>query len=155
MASAPSHTDLRSTEWLSGCSSSYRRPLIERHRFDTALQGYSMMEDLDLSYRVGRETRLVVQPKAQLLHRRSSKNRFSAERYHRALTIHQRWFIEKHFDSTVARMAYWWSTLGRALALLTSSAARARSALRGVLRGIEMVWTRNHPLLRRAPNDEE
>jgi GT2 family glycosyltransferase len=145
-SSAPSHTDLRSTEWLSGCSS-YCRSLLETHRFDDALQGYSMMEDLDLSYRVGRETRLVVHPKAQLLHRRSQKNRFNAERYHRALTVHQRWFVEKHFDSTGARMAYWWSIVGRALALLTASAPTRMAALRGLCTGIARVWSRDHPLL--------
>jgi len=125
---APSDSSLRPTEWLSGCSSSYRRSLLERHRFDDALEGYSMLEDLDLSYRVGR--------------------------YHRALTVHQRWFVEKHLGHATSRMAYWWSTLGRALALLTSPAPEGRAALRGLLRGVHTVGTRAHPLLRRDASAE-
>ena len=150
----PSAPDLRSTEWLSGCSSTYRRALLDRHRFDDTLTGYSMLEDLDLSYRIGQGSRLVVQPEAQLLHRRSPRNRFDAEQYHAALTVHRRWFIEKHFGNLRSRAAYWWSTMGRALALLTSSASHARSALRGLLQGARLVWNRQSPLLRRAASDD-
>ena len=145
--SVPPDTDLHSTEWLSGCSSTYRRALLDRHRFDDALTGYSMLEDLDLSYRIGQVSRLVIQPEAQLLHRRSPRNRFDAEQYHAALTIHRRWFIEKHFGNLRRRAAYWWSIVGRALALLTASAPTRMAALRGLCTGIARVWSRDHPLL--------
>jgi GT2 family glycosyltransferase len=102
--SIPDDESLRSTEWLSG-TSSYRRSLLEHHRFDKALEGYSMLEDLDFSYRVGQETRLLVQPSARLLHRRASTNRFDAEHYHRALTIHKRWFLDKNLRTCLADYA--------------------------------------------------
>lgn len=137
---------LRETAWLSGCSSSYRRPLLDRHRFDEQLTGYSMLEDLDLSYRIGQDASLVVNPKAQLFHRRSKRNRFDAEQYSHALTVHRRWFVEKHFGGT-GTILYWWSLIGRLLALLTSSSPSHRAALKGLLRGIRTVWMRSHPLL--------
>jgi GT2 family glycosyltransferase len=137
---------LRDTEWLNGCSS-YRRSLLNQHRFDAALTGYSMLEDLDLSYRIHQQARLVVQPEARLTHRRSLSNRFDAERYSHALTVHRRWFVEKHFDDLGARGAYWWSLVGRLLALLTSSDPNRTAALRGFLRGVQTVLTRDHPLL--------
>ena len=147
-----SNDTLLPTEWLSGCSSSYRRRLLEEHRFDEALTGYSMLEDLDLSYRVGQSNPLVVAPSAQLLHRRAAQNRPNPEQYHYALTVHRRWFVEKHFGSRRARLAYAWSLVGRLLALCTS-AAPARAALRGLLRGVATVCTRQHPLLcAPAPN---
>lgn len=138
---------LRKTEWLSGCSSSYRRTLMERHRFDEVLTGYSMLEDLDLSYRIHQQARLVVQPEARLTHRRAPRNRFDAERYGRALTVHRRWFVEKHFDTPSARLAYWWSLVGRLLAILASSDRHRPAALRGLLRGVRTVLSRDHPLL--------
>ena len=147
--SVPDDESLRSTEWLSGCSSSYRRSLFEHHRFDKALEGYSMLEDFDFSYRVGQETRLLVQPSARLLHRRASTNRFDAERYHRALTIHKRWFLDKNLSHPLARVSYWWSTVGRTLALLMSSDSDSPAALQGLLHGVHAVWHRDHPLLRR------
>ena len=142
-------TGLRATEWLSGCSSSYRRAVFDRHRFDPALTGYAMLEDLDLSYRIGQETNLVVQPKAGLFHRRSPRNRWDAEHYAHALTVHRRWFVEKHFDGAWARAAYWWSLFGRLLAVTTSSDPQRDAALRGLFRGIRTVLTRDHTLLRR------
>ncbi len=139
---------LRDTEWLNGCSS-YRRPLLDQHRFDEILTGYSMLEDLDLSYRIHQQSRLVVQPEARLTHRRSPRNRFDAERYGHSLTVHRRWFVKKHFGDLGSRLAYGWSLLGRLLALLTSSNPNSSVALRGLLRGIRTVLTRNHPLLAR------
>ena len=139
---------LRETEWLSGCSCSYRRAVLDATRFDERLVGYSMLEDLDLSYRISRDAPLVVQPRAQLFHRRSSLNRPDVEQYSRALTVHRRWFVEKHFDSVRSRGAYWWSVLGRLLAVSLSRRPHRTAALRGLLRGIRTVWTRNDSLLR-------
>ena len=141
-------TGPRATEWLSGCSSSYRRSLLDRHRFEPALTGYAMLEDLDLSYRVGQDARLMVEPAARLVHRRAPRNRWDAERYAHALTVHRRWFVEKHFGGASSRAAYWWSLVGRLLAVATSSDPQRDAALRGLLRGIRTVWTRDHPLLR-------
>jgi GT2 family glycosyltransferase len=106
-----------------------------------------MLEDLDLSYRIHRQARLVVQPEARLLHRRSSRNRLDAARYGHALTVHRRWFVEKHFDTPGARLAYWWSLVGRLLAILASSDDHRSAALQGLLRGVRTVLSRDHPLL--------
>ena len=144
---ADASSGLRTTAWLSGCAS-YRRPLLEQHRFDRALTGYSMLEDLDLSYRIHQQTRLVVQPRARLTHRRASRNRLDAERYSYALTVHRRWFVEKHFAASSARLAYWWGLVGQLLAILTSSSPSRPAALRGLIRGVRTVLARDHPLLR-------
>ena len=150
-AQRPSPNDdstLRNTEWLSGCSSSYRRNLLEQHPFDETLTGYSMLEDLDLSYRIHRQAPLVVQPEARLIHRRAPRNRLDTKRYGRALTVHRRWFVEKHFGDLLSRGAYWWSLVGRLLAILTSSSPSRTAALQGLIRGIRTVLTRDHPLLK-------
>jgi GT2 family glycosyltransferase len=141
-------SSVRETEWLSSCASSYCRTLLDRHRFDSALTGYAMLEDLDLSYRIHQDARLVVVPTARLTHRRSARNRFDAERYSHALTVHRRWFVEKHFGDARARRAYWWSQVGRLLALLASSNPHRTAALQGLLRGLRTVLRRDHPLLR-------
>ena len=139
-------SDLRDTEWLNGCSS-YRRSLLNQHRFDKALTGYSMLEDLDLSYRIHQQARLIVEPEARLTHRRSGRNRLDAEQYNYALTVHRRWFVKKHFNNVTSRLAYWWSLVGRLLAITASSAPHRTAARRGLLRGLQTVLTRNHPLL--------
>lgn len=140
-------SSLRETEWLSTCSSSYRRSFLDRHRFDESLTGYSMLEDRDLSYRISQEARLVIQPQARLYHRLSPRNRYDTERHVYSRVVHRRWFIEKHFSGIIPRLAYWWSLLGRFLATAISSDSRRNAALRGLRRGARTVWTRSHSLL--------
>lgn len=149
-AQSPSTEDdaaLRDTEWLSGCSSSYRRSLLERHRFDETLSGYSMLEDLDLSYRIRQEARLVVHPNACLRHRRASGGRPDTEQYAYTETVHRRWFVERHFDGVGERWAYWWSRVGRFLAVARLPRSDRMDTLRGLGRGLWTVLTRDHPLL--------
>lgn len=138
---------LRETEWLNGCST-YRRTLLDRHRFDEGLTGYSMLEDLDLSYRISRHTRLVVQPQARLLHRRSPCNRLPTKRYSYTLAVHRFWFVEKNLDTLPCRLAFWWSMLGKLIILLVTFHPDRDAALRGFLRGLRATWVRDHELLR-------
>ncbi len=48
------------TEWLPTTASVWRREIFDGHRFDEWYSGYSYLEDLDFSYRVGRVYRLAV-----------------------------------------------------------------------------------------------
>lgn len=147
---------LQPAEWLSTCASTYRRTVFSRHRFDPDVEGPSpRLEDLDFSFRVAQDGPLAVHPSAACVHRRSSQNRRRTAARVRERTVRRYWFVEKNLGHYANRLAYWWSLLGRFFVLLVSSHPDRAPALRGVLRGIEMVWTRNHPLLRRAPNDEE
>jgi GT2 family glycosyltransferase len=142
--STPSVTQ---TEWLSGCSCSFRRSLLEEHRFDNSLEGYSMLEDLDLSYRISRTAPLYVIPEARLVHHRSPVNRKDAEDYMYHQIVHRRWFVEKNLGRAFHRAAFWWATLGQALATRSSSRPEARAAYRGLVRGVRAVLRRDHPLL--------
>jgi GT2 family glycosyltransferase len=142
--SAPSVTQ---TEWLSSCSCSFRRSLLEEHRFDNSLEGYSMLEDLDLSYRISRTAPLYVIPEARLVHHRSPINRKVAEDYMYHQIVHRRWFVEKNLGRACHRAAFWWATLGQVLATRSSSRPEAHAAYRGLVRGVRTVLRRDHPLL--------
>ena len=119
-------------EWLVGCSCVYRRALLERHRFDERLEGYSLDEDLDLSYRIGREAALVVEPGAVLVHHRSFSNRTSVRRAAHDAVVHRYWFLEKNLRQPLRKPAFWWSVLGRVLAAATSHHPGARAVLADV-----------------------
>ena len=134
-------------QWLNGCAS-YRRAVLENTRFDPALSGYALGEDLDFSYRIGKAWKLAVVPQAQLVHHASEKNRYDAARFGRTRVIHQRWFMEKNIRHPLRKPAFWWSIVGRLLAVLTSDDKRKWAASRGLRQGIRTVWQRDHPLLR-------
>ena len=135
------------TEWLSTCSSVYRRALLERHRFDPAVPG-ALLEDRDLSYRISREARLVVEPQARLVHHRSERGRPDVRSYAYLDTVQRYWFVEKNVRSPLGKAAFWWSILGRVLAILASQMPEKDAALDGLRQGVRAVWTRDDPLLR-------
>ncbi|MGZ5513688.1 MAG: glycosyltransferase family 2 protein [Candidatus Aminicenantales bacterium] len=56
------------TEWLPSGASVWRRDVFSRFRFDEWFDGYSYLEDLDFSYRVGRASRLAVVAPARYRH---------------------------------------------------------------------------------------
>jgi GT2 family glycosyltransferase len=140
-------TERTRTEWLSTCSSVYRRALLERHRFDPAVPG-ALLEDRDLSYRISRAAPLVVEPQARLVHHRSERNRPDVRSYAYLDTVQRCWFVEKNVRHPLGKAAFWWATLGRALAILTSDASEKDAAFEGLWQGARAVWQRNHPLLR-------
>ncbi|WP_456427416.1 glycosyltransferase family 2 protein [Rhodocaloribacter sp.] len=138
----------RPVQWLSGCSCAYRRTLLDVHRFDDRLEGYALDEDLDLSFRLGREARLVVDPRAMLFHHVSPVGRDALERRAHDALVHRYWFLEKNLRSPLRKPAFWWSVFGKLLVAGLSSHPDARDALRGRLRAVRTLLRREHYLLR-------
>jgi glycosyltransferase involved in cell wall biosynthesis len=56
------------TDWLPSGASVWRREVVRRFRFDEWFDGYSYLEDLDFSYRVGRAYKLAVVAPARYRH---------------------------------------------------------------------------------------
>jgi GT2 family glycosyltransferase len=56
------------TDWLPSGASVWRREVVRDYRFDEWFGGYSYLEDLDFSYRVGRTYKLAVVAGARYLH---------------------------------------------------------------------------------------
>ncbi len=136
------------TEWLSGCSATYRRAVLERFRFDDRLEGSAPFEDWDFSYRVGAAWRLVVEPRARLVHRVSPVSRLRAAAYAREYTVHHHWFVTKNIRHPLRKPAFWWATLGRLLAAAFSAKPYGGAVLKGRLSGAKAVLQRTHPLLK-------
>ncbi len=99
-------------EWLNGCSMSFRITVFDEATFDDSLQGYSMGEDYDFSFRVSRTHKLVVEPAATCIHHLTPTMRGSARTHARQATeATHRWVIA-HKELGMSPVAFWWSTLG-------------------------------------------
>jgi len=61
------HKGLALTNTLPGVVA-YRKSIWSEYRFDEALTGHSLGEDIDLSYRVGKKRKLVIDTRAHCLH---------------------------------------------------------------------------------------
>jgi GT2 family glycosyltransferase len=55
--------------WLSTCSCAYRKRVFDQYGFGQAFVGYSFMEDVELSARIGRRYRLLQATRARLHHK--------------------------------------------------------------------------------------
>jgi GT2 family glycosyltransferase len=65
-------------DMLIGCNMVIRRKFLEKERFDEWFTGYSYREDVDLTYRVSRQTQIVMIPEAKLYHHCSPEARISS-----------------------------------------------------------------------------
>jgi GT2 family glycosyltransferase len=107
-----SATERRPTQWLSGCSMSYRREVFDRELFDEGLAGYALGEDIDMSIRVGRHGRLVHEPRARIVHHVSAAERWPDARFFRTEIAHRQRRVARSFAGE--RMtAFWWSVAGQ------------------------------------------
>lgn len=119
-----------SVQWLSGCSMSFRTEIVRRLRFDEALRGYALMEDVDFSFRAGRVGRLVLEPRARLVHTLSRLGRWHGPSRHRAGVCRRGWFVEKNLPRWCL-IPFWWSVFAGAVVQCgVALAKRERGGLR-------------------------
>lgn len=136
-------TAVREVEWLSGCCMSYRRHVLESLSFDTRMTGYSLGEDLDFSYRVGKSGRLLVAPAARLRHLRSPVDRLDVRRLTTEQVVWRHSWVSELRGFGVSRRAFWWSAYGDLLLSTISGYLRGDEAsverARGLRDGIARV----------------
>ena len=115
-------------DWLPGCCMSYRASVFERLSFDTRMEGYSLGEDLDFSFRVGLTGRLVALRNAQLEHLCSDANREGAYSLGRkALLFRYRWVSEMQGHGP--RLSnFFWSVAGLGLRCLVDVLRRGENS---------------------------
>lgn len=129
-------------QWLSGCSMSYRRSLLESIKFDESMGGYCLGEDLDFALRARPYGRLVVTPAARLEHLRALQNRWHHEQLAEEEIVARYWRVRKH-RGRLSPLAFWWATFGTcALAVLRAAVRRHPATVREVvpvIRGVRRI----------------
>jgi GT2 family glycosyltransferase len=99
---------------------SFRRGVLERFSFDESLVGYCMREDLDISYRVAKEFKILYLPTSSLSHMESPLQRPSALRFGEMDVKSWGWFVRKNMPGFLNRICFSWGVLGYVLILLLS-----------------------------------
>jgi GT2 family glycosyltransferase len=128
-------------DWLSGCSMSFRRRVLDENAFDSGLRGYALGEDLDFALTIRHAGALVVTPRARLVHNSSSIGRLDSRRWAEADVI-TRWRRVRRHAPRLRRSAFWWSIAGDVLLVIAQVASGRRSALRrflGIVDGIRAI----------------
>jgi GT2 family glycosyltransferase len=90
-------------EWISTCGAVWRRRVFDDYRFDEWYEGYSYLEDLDFSYRVGREYELVVVAKAKFYHYPAATGRDDGEKFGRREVANRIYFVKKNKELSLTK----------------------------------------------------
>jgi Glycosyltransferase like family 2 len=99
-------------DWLSGCSMSYRITAFKEIMFDGRLEGSSLGEDYDFSFRLSRKHKLAVEPLATCIHHLTPTARSSMRANARQSTQTTYRWVRENRALGMSRAAFWWSTLG-------------------------------------------
>jgi ubiquinone/menaquinone biosynthesis C-methylase UbiE/GT2 family glycosyltransferase len=133
-------------KWLSGCNMIFRKEVFDYNLFDENLEKYAYMEDLDFSFRVSKNFKLVYIPEAGYSHFPSLLSRLGdASRYTMLMRNHH-YLFKKNFSDTIKnRIPHYLSLIGIPLQALLLK--RSYRGFFGAIKGlIEIIFTTNHNL---------
>jgi glycosyltransferase involved in cell wall biosynthesis len=102
-------------EWFSGTNGAYRKEILQEFQFNEKLRGYSLCEDMDLSYRIHKKypNSLMLIPEAKIVHNHSLlARRKPKELMFVDVTYHLYFFLNYIERSPKNWIIYLWSMLG-------------------------------------------
>lgn len=90
-------------DWLCSGAVVWRRTVFDAFRFDEWFQGYSYLEDLDFSYRVGRSFRLAVVSGARYYHFPAPMGRGSGRVFGKREVLNRIYFVRKNRELSLPK----------------------------------------------------
>lgn len=127
-----------SVQWLPGAFMCYRWSAVKEIAFDEWFSGYSLGEDFDFSYQVGKQGKLVADPGIEVEHHHSALNRDWAK--FGSMRIKNRQYLRQKYWPKQPKywLGMWWANLWLVVVngLRSLYSARYRAELKGLLRGI-------------------
>ena len=101
-----SEKNIKSVEWLPGCSMSFLLSAIEGLKFNELLKGYAIGEDVDFTYKVSMRGHLSYIPMAELKHNMSPTNRIKYRKLH-GVEILNRYMFVKTRQGKLRLRSFW------------------------------------------------
>lgn len=132
------------TDFLNGVST-YRSEVFGEFSFDEKLTKYSLGEDRDFSYRVGKRYRgaLAVAVEAEVTHRHFTEARLTDRDYLFMQAAHSLYLFSKNIEQVpINRAKFWWHWLGRFLtgiAPIVKSDSASRGHARDLLDSLKFM----------------
>lgn len=125
--------EIKRVEFIHGHLAAYRREIFAKFKFDEKLQGTSLCEDDDFSYRVSRHYVNMFTPHAKLIHYYSPVGRNKRQRV--KVTLENRYYLfKKNFPQTFKyKFGFWWAVIGL---FVMAMIGRDKEVLKGLLDGL-------------------
>ena len=105
-------TATRDTKFLCGGATVWRVDVLRKFKFDEALKGYALWEDVDFSYRVSKHWALRVIESAKVLHLHVPSSQPNAARFLGDLEIVDRFYFCMKHRPEMSRLATTWAAIG-------------------------------------------
>lgn len=126
-----------------GCCMAFKKECFDTERFAEFLPGYTLNEDVELSYRISRKWTLLQTPFARVLHKVSSVSRESIPDTVSRLIFAKYWFVRRHRPHDAPHMAaFAWANLGLASLYVARGISRKEPGLPAILRGMKQGYRR-------------
>jgi glycosyltransferase involved in cell wall biosynthesis len=110
-------TKVITSQWLSGTNSSYKKEVLKDFEWDENLKGYSLCEDMDISYRIQKRypNSLYITPHAWVVHKVSSAARINTKKLIHTQVAYSTYFFFKDMKQTLSNMMifFWGMFPGR------------------------------------------
>lgn len=137
--------EIISVECMPGGVCSYYRKVFNEFRFDEALNGYALKEDMELSYRVSRKYKLYQTPDAILYHYHSRTSRVNDETSAMLRVINSYYLFKKNIPQTfVNKLCFFWSLSGIISTdffrlLMSQNIGNIKGTLKGTLKILRQI----------------
>lgn len=103
------------SQWLPGVNMFYRKEVFKKQQFDNNLLGYTVVEDIDFTYRLFKKypNGLIITPQPSIIHRASPAERYPTKRLSFVNQIDHFYFNYKNLNKNLfQRTIFIWSLLG-------------------------------------------
>ena len=129
----------------SGGRVAYRKECFDDERWSTFLPGYTMSEDVEISFRLSKKWTLLQNPEALLYHDKSDSGRNSQGDRFARLIYSRFYFFHNHREKTPQNIfAFGWWNIG-ILGLVGAHQLRSKKSdpidlLKGIKKGYQLCW---------------
>jgi len=86
------------TQWLKGGATTWRKEIFDEYKFDEHFTGYAHCEDVDFSYRVGKEYKMFVVSDAEIRHMHSLENPDFSMALGKMQIVNRIYFVKKNSE---------------------------------------------------------
>jgi len=101
------------SEWLCGGATIWRRNILDNYKYDEWYKGWAYHEDVEFSYRVSKNYRMIVLYKAKVDHNPPPYNKSKNKIFGKMAVINRYYFVKKNPELSIP--FFYWATLGELL----------------------------------------
>ena len=150
-------SSLVEAEWIPACAAVWRRDIFDEFKFDEWFTGYSYLEDLDFSYRVGKKYKILVLGRPKCYHYSSGQEREGRYLFGKKEILNRIYFVKKNQELSLFKcyLALWMRMLITLANLFSNSEKNCIQRILGNISGMILSMRKEIFVINRGMSLEE